>query len=292
MTNAECRSEARQPFPDPVSAFAAHRSALPPSPARRSSSRLEPETSAEAKVSWCLRIVFVLALTGVIGCQAYSQIPGADLPAARKPVAVAERGWEPAVPMHAWRYIVVHHSATAGGSAALFEKYHRENRHWENGMGYHFVIGNGVDVPDGLVEIGHRWDQQLQGAHVGGELNKECIGVCLVGDFSSGRATAKQMAALDRLVRFLQARCAIPTTRVLGHSEVRPGQTVCPGQNFSMSRLRLSLSASPAYQPPVETGPVANPPAAPAPGSAPAPAGSAVPAPQSFRIHGSVRSLR
>jgi len=253
---------------------------------------MAPESAGEARVAWFLRISFVLALTGVIGCQTYSNVPSADLPAAPKPRSGTEHGWEPGAPLHAWRYIVIHHSATVGGSAALFEKYHRENLHWENGMGYHFVIGNGVDVSDGLVEVGRRWKYQLQGAHVGGDLNKECIGVCLIGDFSSGRPTARQMASLDRLLRFLQARCAVPTTRVLGHSEVRPGHTVCPGQNFSMSRLRLSLSGSPAYQLPPESGPVAvpAPTAPPAPGTGPG--GSAVPAPQSMRIYGSVRSLR
>ncbi|MBM4054820.1 MAG: hypothetical protein FJ264_09150 [Planctomycetes bacterium] len=42
-----------------------------------------------------------------------------------------------------WKYIVIHHSASESGCAAEFDKFHREKRHWENGLGYHFVIGNG-----------------------------------------------------------------------------------------------------------------------------------------------------
>jgi hypothetical protein len=259
------------------------------SPTERCSPRIEPDVDGCALV-WGLRAVFVLALLGVIGCQAYRDLPSADQPLACPPVIVAgaERGWEPAVPLNGWRYIVVHHSATVGGSAALFEKEHREQRHWENGMGYHFVIGNGVDVPDGLVEIGDRWRRQIQGAHVGGDLNKECIGVCLVGDFERTYPTARQMASLDRLLRFLQARCRIPTTRVLGHREVRPGHTVCPGQHFSMDALRRSLSGSPAWQAPVEPATATTP----ATGAPPPPLPGAVPGPQSFRIYGSVRNLR
>src|SRR5689334_10628503 len=46
-----------------------------------------------------------------------------------------------------WRYVVVHHSAGPSGNAAEFDKFHREEKHWENGLGYHFVIGNGNGSP-------------------------------------------------------------------------------------------------------------------------------------------------
>jgi len=241
----------------------------------------------------------VVVMAGTAGCRVCdeSDVPPAPIAAIAcpPPLPTAEPCWEPPVALNGWRYIVVHHSATAGGSAALFEKYHRENRHWENGMGYHFVIGNGVDVADGLVEVGSRWKLQQAGAHVGGDLNKECIGICLVGDFSTGHASAKQMASLDRLIRFLQARCRVPTSRVLGHAEVRPGHTVCPGQNFSMPRLRASLSGgSTHYQLPSETPSAPAAPPATATPSAPGPASSASPGanPQGLRVYGSVRNLR
>ena len=156
-----------------------------------------------------------------------------------------EPGWEPPTAMAKWSTIAIHHGGTPGGSAAIFDKFHREVHHWENGLGYHFVIGNGVDVPDGEVEIGNRWTSQITGAHVGGDLNKESIGVCLVGDFSRTFPTEKQMASLHKLLRFLQARCQIPADKVLGHCEIRPGHTICPGPNFSMPNLRAALEAQP-----------------------------------------------
>ncbi|HOX04835.1 MAG TPA: peptidoglycan recognition family protein, partial [Planctomycetota bacterium] len=188
------------------------RRAAPPAPAA------VPGPFEEALVSWGLRLLFVLLAAGVAGCKAYSEVPSADVqpPVCPPTPAGAEACWEPPAPLGPWRYIIVHHSATPGGSAALFEKYHRNVRHFENGMGYHFVIGNGVDVTDGLVEVGDRWVRQIQGAHVGGELNRECIGICLVGDFSQGRPTARQVASLDRLLKFLLARCRIPPSRVIG----------------------------------------------------------------------------
>ena len=255
-------------------------------------------------LSWCPLCVFVsLWCVTLAGCKAYDDVPPAGLvPVVCPPVTEpgAEPCWEPPVAVHAWRYIVVHHSATPGGSAALFEKYHREQRHWENGMGYHFVIGNGVDVADGLVEVGDRWVRQIQGAHVGGDFNKECIGICLVGDFSQKRPSARQMASLDRLVRFLMARCGVPASRVIGHCEARPGHTVCPGRYFSMDALRKSLSGSTVCQLPTQSELETGVPAGGAPPPPPAPAQPQIQSAQSkpannaqgFRIYGSVRSLR
>jgi hypothetical protein len=186
----------------------------------------------------------VLALLGALtaGCD--------DLP----PVIIeplvetpSEPAWEPAVPINNWKYIIVHHSGTAAGSAEIFDKFHREQRHFANGLGYHFVIGNGTDSGDGQVEVGGRWTGQLPGAHTkGGEWNKEGIGVCLVGDFMQQHPTERQMASLLRLLNFLQARCQIPSRMVFGHREVvEPGYTKCPGDNLSMPQLRAGLPAQP-----------------------------------------------
>lgn len=48
-----------------------------------------------------------------------------------------------------WRVIVVHHSATERDTPQQMHRYHLLTRGWSNGLGYHFVIGNGVNYPDG-----------------------------------------------------------------------------------------------------------------------------------------------
>ncbi|MHC4494826.1 MAG: peptidoglycan recognition protein family protein [Planctomycetota bacterium] len=63
-----------------------------------------------------------------------------------------------------WTAIVIHHSATENGNAAIFDKLHREENHWD-GIGYDFVIGNGTDSGDGQVEVTFRWREQRTGAH-------------------------------------------------------------------------------------------------------------------------------
>ncbi|KAB2835131.1 MAG: N-acetylmuramoyl-L-alanine amidase [Candidatus Brocadia sp.] len=135
-----------------------------------------------------------------------------------------------------WKYIVIHHSASTSGSAAEFDKYHREKRRWENGLGYHFVIGNGNGTPDGEIEIGNRWINQINGAHAGvEEYNHYGIGICLVGNFNESYPTAAQMASLSILVEYLQDRCQIPSEQVIMHRHCR--QTECPGRKFPYDKL-------------------------------------------------------
>jgi len=143
--------------------------------------------------------------------------------------------WVAADP-RAWRYIVIHHSHTDRGNAAIFGRYHLNVRGWENGLGYHFVIGNGTDSGDGEVEVGPRWTKQLQGAHAGVWLyNQFGIGVCLVGDFEKTKPTEKQIKALLELVGYLQAAYKIPQENILRHGDVK--NTKCPGKNFPFEAL-------------------------------------------------------
>jgi hypothetical protein len=156
------------------------------------------------------------------------------------------RGWiPPAATERNWTAIVIHHSATPTGNAEIFDQWHRERNHWD-GIGYDFVIGNGSDSVDGLVEVTFRWEQQREGAHCGGTpgnwANEEAVGICLVGDFNHDHPTAAQMRSLVKLVRFLQDHCGIPGARVYGHGST-PGARVtdCPGHRFPMRQLRAAL---------------------------------------------------
>lgn len=141
-----------------------------------------------------------------------------------------------------WSAIVIHHSGTKNGSAAVFDRWHKEGNHWE-GIGYDFVIGNGTDSADGQVEATYRWHNQKIGAHCGGTpgnwANKDAIGVCLVGNFNRTIPTARQMEAVTKLVKFLQDRYGIPKSRIYGHNTT-PGArpTDCPGRYFSIAELR------------------------------------------------------
>ena len=155
-------------------------------------------------------------------------------------------GWLPSRRERAWSAIIIHHSATNEGNAAIFDKWHREENGW-SGVGYDFVIGNGTDSGDGVVEPTFRWRGQLTGAHTGGTpgnwANEEGIGICLVGDFNRYPPTARQRESLVKLVRFLQQRYNIPKTRVYGHGSTPGGhETDCPGRRFPITWLKSTLS--------------------------------------------------
>lgn len=142
-----------------------------------------------------------------------------------------------------WTHLVVHHSATTTGGARTFDKHHRQDNGWDE-LGYHFVIGNGTDTPDGYVEVGPRWHKQKHGAHCktpDNYYNEHGIGICLVGDFTTERPTARQLASLEQLTRFLGAQCGISPNRLTTHRAITR-RTQCPGRHLSLARLRRSMA--------------------------------------------------
>ena len=137
-----------------------------------------------------------------------------------------------------WRHIICHHSATPNGNAARFDLYHREVRHMEHGLAYHFVIGNGTDSGDGQIEIGPRWRKQLRGGHVKSlAYNENSIGICLVGNFQHRSPTRKQNAALEQVSAYLRNEVLSAKPTLLLHREIRGEQTLCPGRNFPAKRF-------------------------------------------------------
>lgn len=132
-----------------------------------------------------------------------------------------------------WKYIVVHHSATARGSLKGMERYHREERRMENGLAYHFVIGNGRGMTDGKIEIGSRWPRQLYGGHMASQKqNNECIGICLVGNFDKRPPTPAQMRSLHALTTYLTRVCHLDKSRIKTHTMLNTKPTRCPGKYF------------------------------------------------------------
>jgi hypothetical protein len=175
--------------------------------------------------------------------------PGADLsvPSSWTPPGGIKKGL--------WQVIVVHHSASPKSTPQGMNSWHLQ-RGWENGLGYHFVIGNGIGYPDGEVFVGPRWKSQITGAHCktgggkffgrsrpSGFFNDHGIGVCLIGNLETSRPTAKQLATLRKLLAFLSSKTGISSDEIYGHREVTH-KTECPGRNVSMDGVRRSAAAA------------------------------------------------
>ena len=141
----------------------------------------------------------------------------------------------------AWDAIVIHHSGTPVCTPREIDERHKGSG--LDGMGFHFVIGNGRRMTDGEIHMGYRWLDQRAGAHVGGPqgpvLNRSAIGICLVGDGDRQAFTPEQIARLADLMSSLQEKFGIPGHRVLLHRDV--AQTTSPGRYFAEAALREAL---------------------------------------------------
>jgi N-acetyl-anhydromuramyl-L-alanine amidase AmpD len=133
---------------------------------------------------------------------------------------------------------------------------------WD-GIGYHFVIGNGSGMGDGEIEPTFRWREQMHGAHAGkNEYNQHGIGICLVGNFQETHPSEAQLASVKRLVATLKHEYQVPSENVIAHRDVKA--TACPGKNFPMAEVGsshlvplFSGTGSPAFE--VATDTFANP---------------------------------
>ena len=83
-------------------------------------------------------IVLVAAMAACAGL-CYAVMPDAEpvvKPELRRPETIFPPGM---LSLHRWRYIVVHHTATEVGDVERIDRYHRQQRDFKNGIGYHFL---------------------------------------------------------------------------------------------------------------------------------------------------------
>jgi hypothetical protein len=143
-----------------------------------------------------------------------------------------------------WKAIVIHHSGSPYGTPARIEAEHRAMN--LDGLGYHFIVGNGSGLGNGAVHVGYRWLDQLPGAHVAGSkgdwFNRNSIGICLVGDGRRREFQGEQMARTVELVSSLCDRLGIPPEQVYLHSDL--ASTDDPGRFFPEAAFREQLARS------------------------------------------------
>ena len=89
-------------------------------------------------------------------------------------------------------------------------------------------------------------DEAMRAWHAGAggwagvtDVNSRSIGIELQNTGSQPFAEP-QMAALERLLRGIMERWAIPPARVIGHSDMAPARKIDPGPRFDWRRLALS----------------------------------------------------
>jgi len=141
-----------------------------------------------------------------------------------------------------WDGIVIHHSGSTTGSPRSIEKSHRDAGF--QGLGYHFVIGNGFGTTDGEIHVGYRWSQQLAGAHTTGPqgdfYNRRTLGICLIGNGEKRTFSDVQLSTLLQVVAELQERLDIPDSEVVLHRDIAPSSA--PGRLFPETAFRARLA--------------------------------------------------
>ena len=143
-----------------------------------------------------------------------------------------------------WKAIVIHESGEPVGSQASLEEKARANN--LRGIGYHFVVGNGNGMGDGEVYVSNRWLEQRVGAHCGGsrgdEMNREAIGICMVGQGDYRKFTNAQLKQLVRLVDSIQREFDIPAEQVYLYRDIANASS--PGKLFPAVEFRRALARS------------------------------------------------
>jgi N-acetylmuramoyl-L-alanine amidase len=136
------------------------------------------------------------------------------------------------------RYIIIHHSATDDGpefSWGAIRRYHKETNGWRD-IGYHAGVELVGTQPEML--LGRMWDEV--GAHcIGGGMNIQSLGVCLVGDYDKKDVPEDSLRQLVFLVRFMMRGFKIPIENVKKHSDYDPKS--CPGIKFPWARFTALL---------------------------------------------------
>lgn len=148
--------------------------------------------------------------------------PGPVAPISGVTLQSVDRATEPTERLFAttqpkqWLSIVIHDSGSLKGSSESLNALHEKAG--LGGLGYHFVLNNGSDRADGLIEVGFRWQRQFNGNYVQGPgsewFNNNAIGICLVGDADRRDFTEAQFRELVWLVQQLQAKFDIPSEAV------------------------------------------------------------------------------
>ena len=143
---------------------------------------------------------------------------------------------------NSWKSVVIHDTGSAFGSQSSLDSEARSRQ--LRGIGYHFVIGNGNGMGDGELFVTDRWLNQVNGAHVAGdrgiEMNKQSIGICLVGAGDHQKFTTAQMKRLVALLDTLQNELNIPAERVYLHRDL--AAVGSPGKLFPSVELKRQLA--------------------------------------------------
>jgi hypothetical protein len=215
-------------------------------PATRTKPSRHSSFSRRTKIVWAVFFVSITAVTALLAMRD-AQVRSGFVLTSIDTVGVRtshDSVFKTARPLdrQRWNSIVINHLGEPAGDAESVTRKHLSMGY--KGLGYHFLIGNGNGLGDGIVHVGYRWNQQLPGAHVigakGAQYNERAVAICLIGNGDRRPFTDRQMAQLVSLVQRLQAELNIPAKSVYLHRELAR-ETSSPGKFFPWAQFREQL---------------------------------------------------
>ncbi len=208
--------------------------------------------SRRTGIVWGSFLASMTMVTGMLALSDRGAGAGFRFPAANTSLVSDTRAPDPILrtdgPLNRdrWRSVIIHHSGELAGNPETIRRLHVA--HGARSMGYHFVVGNGNQMGDGVIHVGERWIGQLPGWHAVGPdaefYNQHAIAICLVGNGDRREFTDRQRTQLIRLVRRLQQELGIPPSAVRLHRDVAGGLTSSPGRFFPTAELEQQLLSS------------------------------------------------
>ncbi len=138
------------------------------------------------------------------------------------------------------KFLIIHHTQRPNDTIDSLRDYHTKKRHFED-IGYHYVIGNSINTKDGKIYKTRL--EKYKGAHAV-QVNKNSLGIALIGNFDKAFPTEKQFNSLLKLLKELIKKYKIPTKKFIGHNKIKDVAKTCPGKNFDMTKLRKILASS------------------------------------------------
>jgi N-acetylmuramoyl-L-alanine amidase len=144
-----------------------------------------------------------------------------------------------------WSGIVIQHLGEPAGSIKSIQRSHLSGG--LNGIGFHFIIGNGNGLGDGVVRGSERWLHQTRAARPISihpeNWDENVITICLIGNGNRRPFTERQILHLSRLVQRLQNELSIATSEVYLASDLDNSSNVAPspGKFFAEALFRSQL---------------------------------------------------
>ncbi|MEE8156145.1 MAG: peptidoglycan recognition family protein [Phycisphaerales bacterium] len=207
-----------------------------------------PRPSRRTRVVWVSFLSAMSVVTGLLtvgdregGPPGFLVVNTAFVPDSQTPHPI----FKTAAPLDTerWRGIIIHHSGAPAGDAESMRRRHLGFGY--RSMGYHFLIGNGNRLGDGVIHVGDRWVNQQPGAHCigpdGDYHNEHAIGIALIGNGNRRPFTDRQITELIRLVQQLQRELNLPGSAVRLHRDVARNLTSSPGEFFPLGQFERQL---------------------------------------------------